>query len=68
MNLDAHGEAAKLAARIEMAHQRIPKAIISRIFELADNGMNVFEIASIMGLPLALIRLVLRGGAPGAIK
>jgi hypothetical protein len=46
------------------ADRHVPKAIATCITELADGGLDIFEIQSVTGLALPLIRLVLRGGVP----
>jgi hypothetical protein len=57
-------DTARLIAQIELHNQHVPKAVAARITELADGGLDLFEIQSITGLALPLIRLVLRGGVP----
>jgi hypothetical protein len=52
-------ELADHAAAIQ--RQRVPRAIAARITELADGGLSIFEIQAAMGIPLALVRLVIRG-------
>jgi hypothetical protein len=63
VNVNTPGDANRLAAQLE-AHRHVPKSVATRIQELADGGLDLFEIQSITGLALPLIRLVLRGGVP----
>jgi hypothetical protein len=66
MNDNSPGSNDRLAAQITLENQRIPKAVADRITGLADGGLGLFEIQSITGIALPLIRLVLRGATPGA--
>jgi hypothetical protein len=66
MNENTPGGNDRMAAQIALDHQHVPVALARRIWELADNGLDLFEIQSILGVPLALIRMVLRGGSPAA--
>jgi len=67
MNPNRPADARAVAARIALAHQHVPVALARRIWELSDGGLDVFEISSILGVPLALVRMVLRGGSPKAM-
>jgi hypothetical protein len=62
MNPNAPGDAAELAARIHISHMKIHRAVVARIWELSDGGLDVHEIASQTAYPLYLIRKVLQGG------
>jgi hypothetical protein len=68
LNPNTPGGTAALAARIALHHQRIPRAIAVKVVELTDGGLSTFEIASITGLPLPMVNLILRGAPPGVIK
>jgi hypothetical protein len=68
MNPNQPGNNADLAARIELHHRRIHKSVATRITELSDGGLSVFEIQATTGLALPLIRLVLRGATLGVTK
>jgi hypothetical protein len=61
-------EAAHLAAKIALAHKGIPRAVTLKVAELSDGGLSNFEISARMGLPLPMVNLILRGGAPGVPK
>jgi hypothetical protein len=64
VNLNDPANTDQLAAQLDLRNRHVPKAIAARITELADGGLDLFEIQSITGLALPLIRLVLRGGMP----
>jgi hypothetical protein len=49
-------------------HRRVPRAIARKVVELSDGGLAVFEIVHVTGLPIQLVNLILRGGAPGVTK
>jgi hypothetical protein len=57
-----------VAAAIRLHHERVPRAVVRKVVELSDNGMSTSEISSIVGLPLPLIVLILRGAPPGVRK
>jgi hypothetical protein len=65
MNLNRPVDARIVAA---LAHRNVPRALVRRIWRLRDGGLDDFEIQSILGAPLALIRMVLRGGCPKEAK
>ncbi len=66
MNPNAPADAQRLATQLHAERRGVPRAVAIRITELADNGLDIFEIQSITGIALPLIRLVLRGATPGA--
>jgi hypothetical protein len=66
--MNSPGDTTRLAAQIALRNQRVPKTIAARVTELADNGMSPFEVASITGLPLPMVNLILRGAPPGVTK
>jgi hypothetical protein len=68
VNPNTPGEAARLAVKLDLQNRHIPKAVADRITELADGGLDLFDIKSITDIALPLIRLVLRGAPPGAMK
>ncbi len=57
---------ADVAAAIELRNRHVPEAVTDRILELADGGLDLFEIQKHTGIALPLIRLVLRGAKLGA--
>jgi hypothetical protein len=65
VNTNNPGNTAELAAAIQLSHQRVHRAVVARIWELFDGGLDVHEVASSTGYPLHLIRVVLRGAPPG---
>jgi hypothetical protein len=58
------GSTAELAAEIQLSHQRVHRAVVARIWELFDGGLDVHEVAATTGYPVHLIRVVLRGAPP----
>jgi hypothetical protein len=64
LNPNTPGEAARLAAKIALGRHRIPKTISAKVVELSDGGLAPFEIAPHVGLPPALVTLILRAEAP----
>jgi hypothetical protein len=67
-NPNRPADARTVAARMALANQHISKTLPARITELADGGLDLFEIQSVTGIALPLIRLVLRGATPGVPK
>jgi hypothetical protein len=57
---------ARLTAQIQLSHQRAPKAVAAKVVELSDGGLAPFEIAPHVGLPPALVTLILRAAAPSS--
>jgi hypothetical protein len=68
VNINAPSDGHRLRAELEAQHGGVPLALARRIRELADNGLDLFEIQAILGVPLALARIVLRGGSPKEVK
>ena len=62
MNANTPGDAAELAARIQISHMKIHRAVVARVWELFDGGLDIFEIASQTAFPVFLIRKILQGG------
>lgn len=68
MNPNTPGGNADLAAALAVSRQKIHRTVIARIWELNDGGLDLFEIQSLTGLALPLVRLVLRGAPPNGVK
>jgi hypothetical protein len=68
LNANTPRGTAALAAQIALRRQHIPRAIAVKVVELTDGGLSTFEIASITGLPIPMVNLILRGAPPGVIK
>lgn len=66
--MNSPGDHERLAAAIDLHHRRVPKAVAAKVLELSDGGLAPFEIAAHLGLPPALVNLILRGAPPGARK
>jgi hypothetical protein len=57
-----HGNNAELAAQIQLLHAPVRAALVSRILGLSENGgMTDHAIAAVLDLPLALVRMTIRG-------
>jgi hypothetical protein len=67
MNPNAPSDGHRLRAELERQLHRIPSHVAVHVTELFDDGLDVFRIASITGLPLPMVNLILRG-ALGASK
>jgi hypothetical protein len=68
VNVNTPADALRLRAQLEARARGVPHAVALRVTELFDNGIALFEIAAITGLPPALINLILRGAPPGVPK
>jgi hypothetical protein len=61
VNINAPSDLHRMRAELEAQLRGVPSAVAVKIQELSDGGLDLFEIQSVTGLPLPLIRLVLRG-------
>jgi hypothetical protein len=61
VNCNAPSDLHRMRAELEAQLHRIPPHVAVHVTELADSGLDVFRIASLTGLPLPLINLILRG-------
>lgn len=66
LNPNRPADSGRLVARIELENRRIPRAITLKVIELSDGRLATFEIAARLGLPPALVTLILRGAPQGA--
>jgi hypothetical protein len=62
------GDAADLAAQIQLSHQKVHRAVVAKIWELSDGGLDIFEVAAQTNYPVFLVRCVLRGGPPSGVS
>jgi hypothetical protein len=61
VNVNTPGDALRLRAQLEARARGVPHSVCLKITELADCGLDVFEIAAHLGIPRPLVVLVLRG-------
>ena len=68
MNVNTPGDALRLRAQAEARLKGVPHVVAVRVTEMFDNGIALFEIVALTGLPLAMVNLILRGAPPGVKK
>jgi len=64
MNPNAPGARADLAAAMALSREKVHRAVVARIWELADGGLDAHEVARATGHSVRTVRAVLRGN-PG---
>jgi hypothetical protein len=68
VNPNAPSDGHRMRAELERQLHRLPPHVAVHVTELADDGLDVFRIASVTGLPLPMVHLILRGAPPGVAK